>query len=398
MSSATDTAPRPGPATPAGEKIEELESIRGLAAMLVVLFHIPAWNPALHELRFIQNSYYMVDLFFVLSGFVMYLNYGNRLHTAADLARFQFLRLGRLYPVHVLFLLLAVLASAASWIGATLFGLHIPNGTAFKDATVGDFIKQLLLLHSLGFANVTHSFNGPSWSISVEFYTYLLFGWLCLISLRTLRLCTFVALACAALWLLSLGAAYVGSYSEILQCLAGYFLGCLVAALVAHLPRALPSGTVLLALAAMIGFLCLRVDPQFAISIFFLSALLVLAVVGSREGFTKRLLRQRALKFLGLLSYSIYMSHSLILWVCNQFVRVVLHRPEALVSGISTPQLSLLGALLWCAIAIASTLLVSTWVFYRIEDPLRLKSKELARRYWGARGGPLRAAIAQNRE
>ena len=77
-------------------KIEELESIRGLAALLVVLFHMPAWNMSLHEMRFIQDSYYMVDLFFVLSGFVMNLNYGDRLHNGRDLARFQFLRLGRL--------------------------------------------------------------------------------------------------------------------------------------------------------------------------------------------------------------------------------------------------------------------------------------------------------------
>jgi peptidoglycan/LPS O-acetylase OafA/YrhL len=382
------------------QKIEELESIRGLAALLVVLFHMPAWNASLHAIRLIQNSYYMVDLFFVLSGFVMYLNYGNRLHTGRDLARFQFLRLGRLYPVHFLFLLLAVLAAAASWIAATLFGLHIPNGSAFKDASFGGFAAQLLLIHSLGFFDVAHSFNGPSWSISVEFYTYLLFGSLCLISLRALRLCTFIALAGGALWLLSFGAGYVGSFAEILQCLAGYFVGCLVAALVARLPRALPRGSALLALAAMVGFLCLRQDPQFAISIFLISALLVLAVVGSRDGFTKRILRHRALRFLGLLSYSIYMSHALILWACNQFVRVVLHRPEAVVDGISTPRLSLYGGLLWYAIAITVTILVSTLVFYRIEDPLRLKSKDFARRFMTSRGSspPAAAAVAQNRE
>ena len=52
-------------------KVEELESIRGLAALLVVFYHIPKWNPLL-EIGIINNGYLMVELFFVLSGFVIY--------------------------------------------------------------------------------------------------------------------------------------------------------------------------------------------------------------------------------------------------------------------------------------------------------------------------------------
>ncbi len=384
-------------AAPTG-KIDELESIRGIAAVLVVLFHVPTRNESLHDIRFILTSYYMVDLFFVLSGFVMNLNYGNRLHSVSDLTRFQFLRLGRLYPVHLLFLLLAVLTAASSWIAATAFGLKIPNGSAFKDATVATFTEQLLLIHSLGFFKIEHPFNLPSWSISVEFYTYLVFGVMCLISHYVLRLSVFVVLSGAALALLALGGANIGNFSEILQCLAGYFLGCLVASFAARYPQVLPRGSTLAALAAMTLFLCTRKDPQFDIAIFFLSALLILAVVCSRDDFAKRFLRHSALKFLGLISYSVYMSHTFVLWVCNQFVRVVLRRPEALAEGISTPQLALSGALLWYAIALASTILLSTWVFKYVEDPFRLKSKELARRFMTPGRAPVRVAAVESRE
>jgi peptidoglycan/LPS O-acetylase OafA/YrhL len=363
-------------------KIEELESIRGIAALLVVLFHMPAWNARLHDIRFILNSYYMVDLFFVLSGFVMNLNYGNRLHSVRDLSRFQFLRLGRLYPVHLLFLLLAVLTTASSWIAATAFGLKIPGGSAFKGATFASFTEQLLLVHSLGFFKIAHPFNGPSWSISVEFYTYLLFGVLCLISHYALRLTAFVALSGAALVLLSFGGDNIVNFAEILQCLAGYFLGCLVASFCAGHPHALPRGTTFAALAAMTLFLCMRHAPQFNIAIFFLSALLIAAVICSKDDYTKGILRHKSLKFLGLISYSIYMSHIFVLWVCNQFVRVVLRRPEAIADGISTPQLSLFGAFVWYAIALAGTILLSTLVFKYDEDPFRLKSKQLARRFF----------------
>jgi peptidoglycan/LPS O-acetylase OafA/YrhL len=379
-------------------KIEELESIRGIAALLVVLFHMPVWNMHLHDIRFIQNGYYMVDLFFVLSGFVMNLNYGNRLHSAGDLTRFQFLRLGRLYPVHLLFLLLGILTAASSWFGAAAFGLNNAQESAVKDSTFASLAEQLLLIHSLGFFKIAHAFNLPSWSISVEFYTYLAFGVLCLISRYVLRLSTFIVLSGAALALLFVGGESVGNFSEILQCLGGYFLGCLVASFAARHPHALPRGSTLAALAAMTLFLCLRTDPQFDIAIFFLSALLIAAVVCSEDDFAKRILRHKSLKFLGLISYSIYMSHTFVLWVCNQFVRLVLRPPEAVVEGFSTPQLSLFSAFLWCAIAVASTIIVSALVFKYVEDPCRMKSKEFAQRFMTPNCPRVPVAVIQDRE
>ncbi len=121
-------------------------------------------NPWLHGVRAIHNSYYMVDLFFVLSGFVMNLNYGDRLRNGKDLVRFQLLRLGRLYPVHLVFLLVALLTAASGLLASTIFGLQIPNGSALKGTTVATFVEQLLLVHSLGFFRIEHPLNLPCWS------------------------------------------------------------------------------------------------------------------------------------------------------------------------------------------------------------------------------------------
>lgn len=375
-------------------KIEELDSVRGVAALLVVLYHMPAWHPLMHGVRAIHNSYYMVDLFFVLSGFVMQLNYGNRLRDGGDLARFQMLRLGRLYPVHVLFLFAALFTAVASWLAATAFGLPIPSGSAFKDNTVGTFVQQLLLVHALGFTKLEQPFNLPSWSISVEFYTYLVFGLLCLISWLRVRLLAFAAMAAASLILLSLGRQVVGEFSQILQCFAGYFLGCLVAVLVARYPRICPRGSTLASMALMVLFLCLKTDPDFDIAIFLLSALVVVAIVASPDDSLKAVLRHPWLKFLGLISYSIYMSHTFVLWCCNQFVRVVLRRPEAVIDGISTPQLPFWGGMLWAVAAVVFTILLSALVFKYVEDPWRLKSKELVRKYMSRRDVPARQPTA----
>ena len=53
-----------------------LQSLRGVAALIVLLFHIPAWYAPFSEANTVRNGYLMVDLFFVLSGFVLMHAYG----------------------------------------------------------------------------------------------------------------------------------------------------------------------------------------------------------------------------------------------------------------------------------------------------------------------------------
>jgi peptidoglycan/LPS O-acetylase OafA/YrhL len=118
-------------------------------------------------------------------------------------------------------------------------------------------------------------------------------------------------------------------------------------------------------------------------------------VVCSKDDFVKGVLRHKSLKFLGLISYSIYLSHEFVLWICNQFVRMVLRRPEVVVEGNSTPQLSAIGALIWQLIAVTATLLLSALVFRYVEDPCRLKSKEFVRRRMTPDGRRTRVAVNQ---
>ena len=72
-----------------------LDGLRGLCAVLVCLFHFRANNP-LTEAAFIRGSWQFVDLFFVISGFVMAASYGHRLEDGLSSGRFALLRLARL--------------------------------------------------------------------------------------------------------------------------------------------------------------------------------------------------------------------------------------------------------------------------------------------------------------
>jgi peptidoglycan/LPS O-acetylase OafA/YrhL len=69
-----------------------LESLRGVAAFLVVLAHMPPVVLAFKDIPFIQHGVLMVPFFFVLSGFVICYNYYDSISDKAQLFRFVFLR------------------------------------------------------------------------------------------------------------------------------------------------------------------------------------------------------------------------------------------------------------------------------------------------------------------
>lgn len=156
-------------------KIEELESIRGLAALLVVFFHIPKWNTSL-DIGIINNGYLMVELFFVLSGYVIYTAYAEKITNKKDLFRFQFLRFGRLYPVHFVFLIAFIFIEIAKYIAQSKLGIASPNTQPFRENNLTAIFQQIFLVQAIGSTHNATTFNAPAWSISVEFYTYLIFG------------------------------------------------------------------------------------------------------------------------------------------------------------------------------------------------------------------------------
>ncbi|MDP1630761.1 MAG: acyltransferase [Caulobacter sp.] len=147
--------------------IRPLTALRFFAAMWVVLFHYwpkldTAFTPAL-----VGKGYLGVELFFVLSGFILchvYLTaFGEGRFRYGD---FLWNRLARVYPLH-----LATLAGMiALGVGAGLAGIAIDSEILRWDALPAN----LLLVQAWGFAPAA-AFNHPSWSISAEWFAYLSF-------------------------------------------------------------------------------------------------------------------------------------------------------------------------------------------------------------------------------
>jgi len=180
-------------------EIGSLTGLRGIAALWVCAYHTlifldPAngstFSSALAVLG--TGGYLGVDIFFVLSGFVLAHNYGeDALHSRpSEYCAYLRKRLARIYPVH-----LATLAL----VGACVFALGLAGIDYIHPEffTTDGFIRSLALIHAWQFP-VEGVWNGASWSISAEWAAYLAFP---LVAVCTLRIRT-VAAALSILGLL----------------------------------------------------------------------------------------------------------------------------------------------------------------------------------------------------
>ncbi len=364
----------------AAPKIEALESIRGVAALLVVLFHLPKWNNIL-VFNVLNNAYLMVDLFFVLSGFVIANAYANKITSGKALLRFQFLRFGRLYPVHLIFLGVFVLFEVAKYYAKQKMGIAGPNAQPFQENTPTALIQHLFLVQAIGPTGNAITFNRPAWSISVEFYTYLLFGLSVLLCMRR-KQWLFGLLSGLSLGVLASQHTY--GCEELLRGMAGFFMGCMVAYSIQGLQARLHGGYALASVAAIVLFLQVKATfvKDYDALIFLLSAALIVSVVLAEGGLVKRVLNLKCLTWLGTISYAMYMSHGAVEWVANQFIRVILKKTETVViQGNIFPALNTIETLVTVAIILSTVLLVSTLVYHWVEKPCREKSRQFAFKY-----------------
>src|SRR5947209_12965681 len=117
-----------------------------------------------------------VDFFFALSGFVLMHAHGSAIVTGNDYLRFLQKRLARIYPLHALMVIVfAVLALMVA--GKPMAARIVP----VLDPAAA--LPNLMLLHSFGVTQ-TLSLDFPSWSISAEWFLYLLFPTLAAFVLR----------------------------------------------------------------------------------------------------------------------------------------------------------------------------------------------------------------------
>jgi peptidoglycan/LPS O-acetylase OafA/YrhL len=156
-----------------------LTSIRFFLALGVVLFHYQLQWPweTLKVTGLLDRARLGVDAFFILSGFVLTHAYRAALDRGAfSYRRFLIARFARIYPAHLAILtFVVVMVIGASIVGAEFDrNFYNPLGLA----------TTLLLVHAWLPEVITAEWNGPSWSLSAEWFAYLAFPAFALIGLR----------------------------------------------------------------------------------------------------------------------------------------------------------------------------------------------------------------------
>ena len=163
-------------------RFNALDAFRGLCALSVVVFHTHI-SSSFTELAFFRNSSYFVEFFFVLSGFVLAHGYGMR----EDLTFKPYIiaRFFRIYPLHIAMLIVFILLEGGKLSAYELLGFQFNKIPFTNDTAPSEIIPNLLLIQSWTDRWQSLSFNYPSWSISVEFYLYILLFGTTLLSLKT---------------------------------------------------------------------------------------------------------------------------------------------------------------------------------------------------------------------
>ncbi|HST85362.1 MAG TPA: acyltransferase [Kineosporiaceae bacterium] len=159
------------------KRFTELDGLRGAAALLVVVFHLSSYIQDLGPPRpltlLIRGGYLMVDLFFVLSGFVLARSMLDT-WTPRDVFRFGSLRARRFLPLHLTGLAIAFGCVAVTWLTQHYGYQHAPHRPAFSSEQQSPwaYLSSALLLQ--GFIGPHFAGYAAAWSLSIELWTNIL--------------------------------------------------------------------------------------------------------------------------------------------------------------------------------------------------------------------------------
>ncbi|GAB4034294.1 acyltransferase family protein [Spirosoma gilvum] len=363
--------------------LSTLTPLRGIAALLVVIFHsglyvTPVIDPAIT--LFIKQGWLWVDFFFVLSGFVLSHVYGHYFEQSVTRTRFLSYvgaRFARVYPLHLFTLI---------W--ATMTAVLIRQEAAEIDPFLQPIFSYWGIPASLLLIQSMHLFplaplNAPSWSLSTEWWMYMLFP-LLVRPLRNLsisgKVLAWLGLAAFYSFLMYYIAPHYSLTHEVtinliadwgfFRCGAGFGLGMLVYdAYRQNWGRQIAGNGLFFmgAFGAVLLSMHAGLHELLTIALF----LPVILSAAYQTGWVKHVFNIRPLQRLGDWSFSIYMVH---LPIINIFYVQWVHKNPMLLahyslSGPTNPNYT--QGQIFCLMLVGITLTVAALTYYFIEVPAR---------------------------
>lgn len=286
-------------------EIRPLTGLRGIAALYVVGYHFLQGRPGGTPLNtLVQHGYLAVDLFFVLSGFVLATVHGRDTFDAAGYLGFLQKRFARVYPLYAAVTIATVLLAVTQGLGTFSTGRLLVNAALMQSWGIGATIVP------------------PAWSLSAEVGAYLLFPLLCATLLSgTWRQA--VLLAGAAFMLLAtvalrdtvpregpLDLYQSETVAPLIRCLCEVALGLVAfrASRTRWLARTAGVGTPAVAAATAM----LLAVPGSDLAVVLLLPFLVAGFAVRQDGVVGHALASAPAMWLGKVSYSIYLLHFLL--------------------------------------------------------------------------------------
>jgi len=176
------------------KRLHALDTLRGVAALSIVIWHWQhfyavsgvwqaGWQRTAQPFYWALKPLYdagwaAVDLFFALSGFIFFWLYASAIRERAiGLGKFAWLRFSRLYPLFFVTLIAAAVLQHFFHAATGHYFIYDANDTQH-------FFASLVMAQQWLLPNIDQSFDGPSWSVSIEVLLYCIFFLLCRFGLR----------------------------------------------------------------------------------------------------------------------------------------------------------------------------------------------------------------------
>jgi peptidoglycan/LPS O-acetylase OafA/YrhL len=376
---------------PTIEHIKPLTSLRGIAAIIITIHHfsialVPSWGQAIEtQTKLMKNCYLCVDLFFILSGFILSHVYINHFQKNIDFKSYKsFLtsRFARIYPLHIFTLLVFVglefiKLAYYQWRSNTnpnlLVGIDPPFTGAYDPPSI---LTNILLLQAIDYKtpplfDIVTYWNQPSWSISAEFAIYLIFPFLLLLVMRkrnfSLGLIG-VAAFLAVCWVLKSGNLNHSGIPSLIRCSSECILGIISYKIYKKglFQKWLEQDW--LANLALLGILLTMHFGWIFLPLIFPLCCLLILCWGTNKGMLGNFLSSKPMVFLGTISYSLYLVH----WFLQELFKFIwqakFHRVFDM--GWNFYQSSAI-----VTIGLGISILVATFTYRWFELPMRQKLK-----------------------
>lgn len=347
------------------KQINALTGIRAVAVLMVASLHFLQGIPETTNLMgYFRYGFVGVDLFFVLSGYINAHVYFVTLEQPTFRAAlvYWWRRLIRIWPAQVAVLIVIALHMLANGNRSVIYFQYWP-------------LDELTLTQAWRNDALT-AWNPVSWSISAEWFAYLLFPFLVPLirNVRTASSALLLAVSaltilCSYLHFSGVGLSVWYGAPALSRAVLEFIAGVFIWRLIALSPRPLVNGDVV-GIAGLIVAATLVTRQENAILMPFAMAAIIYGAATS-TGVLKTVLSARPVMWLGVISYSVYISHAVLFWL----IRLAFQGADPILMNLTC----IIGAF---AFAIA--------LFYLVEDPIR------RRFHYGLRRRQKRTSTSEN--